>query len=44
MLVQLTGNARLGDVMNAKKKNGCVLIINHFLRGDEKEVKLATST
>lgn len=42
----LTGNARLGDVINAKKKKieiGCVLIIKHFLRSDEKEVKLVPS-
>lgn len=47
VLVQLTGKARLGDVMNAKKnpkKPGCVLIIKHFLRSDEKEVKRVTST
>lgn len=45
VLVQLTGNnARLGDVINAKKKNLCVLIIQLFLRSDEKEIKLMTST
>lgn len=42
VLVQ-TSSARLGDVMNAKKI-GCVLIIKQFLRSDEKEVKLVTST
>lgn len=42
VLVQ-TGSARLGDVMNAKKKKiGCMLIVKHFLRSDEK-VKLVTS-
>lgn len=41
VLVQ-TGSARLGDVMNAKKIIGCMLIIKHFLRSDEK-VKLVTS-